>query len=99
MKSLATKSSEGSVTPGSDIDCRSPRTGLLQRILRQTPNPLSTSDSLLSDPKGRTTPKVLQDIRSRNFAGFSDANLRNALAHLKSLTNHYDSEALLPSDC
>ena len=42
-------------------------------------------------------PDVLKDIRNRNYGGFSDADLRNALALLKTLANHYASEALLSS--
>ncbi len=97
MKSLAIKSSEHSVACASDMGCGSSRPGLLHRILRQTPNRRSGSDSLVSDTRGLTLPDLLRDIRSRDFGGFSDADLRNALVHLKALANHYAPEALLSS--
>ena len=42
-------------------------------------------------------PDVLRGIRCRDFGGFSDAELRNALVHLNDLASHHPSEALLSS--
>ena len=97
MKSLAIKPREHSVALPADMECGSSRPGLLHRVLRQIPNRRFTPDSLVSDTKGLALPDVLRDIRNRNFSGFSDADLRNALVHLKALANHHASEALLPS--
>lgn len=97
MKTLGLKSSEHSVTRAVNMRCVSPRLGLFHRILCQTPNRRSPSDNLVSDTRGLSLPDMLRAIRGRDFGDFSDADLRNAMAHLKTLADHYDSEAILSS--